>query len=56
MFSPSSISKGSKLDQKDDHLPDLDATTQAKAEGRYQSFYEVYTEPDPVAQGPASFN
>ncbi|CAK7267683.1 hypothetical protein SEPCBS57363_002717 [Sporothrix epigloea] len=56
VFLPSSISNGSKLDRKDEHLPSLDAATQQKAEGRYQSFYEVYTEPDRVAQGPASFN
>ncbi|CAK7263015.1 hypothetical protein SEPCBS119000_000268 [Sporothrix epigloea] len=49
-------SNATKLDGKDSQLPSLDAATQQKAEGRYQSFYEMYTEPDPAAQGPANFN
>ncbi|CAK7223405.1 hypothetical protein SCUCBS95973_005167 [Sporothrix curviconia] len=56
VFGPASVSFAGKLGQKGDDVPSLDAETQQKAEGRYQSFYESYAEPDPVAQGPASFN
>ncbi|CAK7208948.1 hypothetical protein SEUCBS140593_000328 [Sporothrix eucalyptigena] len=56
IFGPASVSSTDKLNQKESGAATLDAATQQKAEGRYQSYYEVYAEPDPAAQGPASFN
>ncbi|CAK7237297.1 hypothetical protein SBRCBS47491_009927 [Sporothrix bragantina] len=56
VFGPVSVSFTNKFGEKETEVPALDGETQLKAEGRYQSFYEVYAEPDPAAQGPASFN
>jgi len=35
---------------------EMDEATKVKAEGRFFSFYQLHMEPDPDAQGPASFN
>lgn len=55
--SPLSISKD-KFAAKDNGVPlgELDEATQQKAEARYFSFYELYVEPDPKAQGTAAFH
>ncbi|KAK2611003.1 hypothetical protein N8I77_004386 [Diaporthe amygdali] len=57
MFGPLSISKD-KFAAKDNGVPlgELDEATQQKAEARYFSFYELYVEPDPKAQGTATFH
>lgn len=37
-------------------VQELDEATRPKAEGSFWSFYELHADPDPDAQGPASFN
>ena len=37
-------------------LGELDDATRQKAEGRFYSYYELHSDPDPTAQGPAPFN
>jgi pre-mRNA-processing factor 39 len=36
--------------------PELDDTARLKSEARYLSYYQLFQEPDPNAQGPAEFN
>ncbi|ROW16163.1 hypothetical protein VPNG_01863 [Cytospora leucostoma] len=57
MFGPVSISKD-KFAAKENGLPlsELDEATRQKAEARYFSYYELYTDPDPKAAGPADFH
>lgn len=51
-----SISKD-KFAAKENGLPlgELDEATRQIAEARYFSYYELYTDPDPKATGPADF-
>lgn len=37
-------------------IVDLDEAAVEKAEARYFNYYELFGEPNPAAQGPASFN
>jgi len=58
--SPASVSAfgPSRAGLKDMGAPlgELDEATRQKAEARYFSFYELYVDPDPDAQGTASFS
>jgi pre-mRNA-processing factor 39 len=58
MFSPQSVSPITKAKVAKDSagLPELDEATRSKAERRYPNYYELYVDPDPSAQGPASFH
>jgi pre-mRNA-processing factor 39 len=35
---------------------ELDEAARRKAETRFYSYYQLFTDPDPNAQGPASFH
>lgn len=56
--SPQSVSAitNAKQAKESGGLPDLDETARLKAERRYYNYYELHMDPDPNAQGPASFN
>ncbi|KAK0631701.1 hypothetical protein B0T14DRAFT_8293 [Immersiella caudata] len=60
LFGPQSISAVGKgaLRVKENGAPlgELDDADRSKAESRYFSYYQLHTEPDSNAQGPASFN
>ncbi|KAH6634363.1 hypothetical protein B0J18DRAFT_415983 [Chaetomium sp. MPI-SDFR-AT-0129] len=58
LFGPQSVSVITKAKQSKEGagLPELDEATRAKAERRFYSYYELHTDPDPNAQGPASFD
>lgn len=47
-----------KFSAKENGVPlgELDEATRLKAEARYFSFYDLYTEPDPKATGLAEFD
>ena len=58
---PPSVTESAKqrLASKENGLPpvgELDPATRQKAEARYFNFYELWVDPDPEAQGAASFN
>lgn len=56
--SPQSVSVITKARQNKDGagLPVLDEESRLKAERRFYSYYELHVNPDPNAQGPASFD
>ncbi|KAL2271162.1 hypothetical protein VTJ83DRAFT_533 [Remersonia thermophila] len=58
LFGPQSVSPitKAKLSKDGAGLPELDEATRSKAERRFPAFYELYVDPDPSAQGPASFH
>ncbi len=61
IHSPSSVSlfaKEQKTGTKENGAPfaELDEDTRLKAEARYFSYYELFADPDPNAQGPAIFS
>jgi len=60
LFGPQSTSAiaKSKLGARENGAPlvELDDATRSKAESRFYSYYQLHMEPDPNAQGPASFN
>ncbi|KAJ9157863.1 Pre-mRNA-processing factor 39 [Pleurostoma richardsiae] len=60
LFGPPSVSALSKAraGSKENGLAlgELDEATRQKAESRYYSFYELYADPDPNAQGPATYH
>ncbi len=47
-----------KADEKENGalVGELDEATRQKAEARYFNYYELYADPDPSAQGPATFH
>lgn len=57
---PPSVAKVSKSEsgarENGVHRSELDETSRQKAEARHLSFFELHTEPDAEAQGPADFN
>lgn len=55
---PQSVSVITKAKQSKESsgTPELDEATRFKAERRFYSFYELHMDPDPNAQGPASFD
>ncbi|KAL2154856.1 hypothetical protein VTH82DRAFT_3532 [Thermothelomyces myriococcoides] len=57
LFGPQSISPitKAKLSKDAAGLPGLDEATRIKAERRFYNYYQLHTDPDPNAQGPASF-
>ncbi|KAK3329400.1 hypothetical protein B0H66DRAFT_540905 [Apodospora peruviana] len=60
LFGPHSVSIAAKTHQyakeNSGGLTDLDDDSRIKAESRFYSFYQLYTAPDPNAQGAASFH
>ncbi|KAK1754966.1 hypothetical protein QBC47DRAFT_205223 [Echria macrotheca] len=60
LFGPRSVSamNKAKLGAKENGMAhiEMDEATRVKAEGRFFTFYQLHLEPDPDAQGPASFN
>ncbi|KAJ4297135.1 hypothetical protein N0V88_004053 [Collariella sp. IMI 366227] len=58
LFGPPSVSliTKAKLSKEGSGIPELDEATRAKAERRFYNYYELHTDPDPDAQGPASFD
>ncbi|KAL2017891.1 hypothetical protein VTK56DRAFT_1547 [Thermocarpiscus australiensis] len=58
LFGPQSVSPITKAKHTKEFggLPELDEATRLKAERRFYNYYELHTDPDPNAQGPASFN
>ncbi|KAK3355028.1 hypothetical protein B0H65DRAFT_535788 [Neurospora tetraspora] len=60
LYGPQSISviTKAKLGGKENGVAmgELDEPTRQKAETRFYSFYQLHMDPDPNAQGPASFN
>jgi pre-mRNA-processing factor 39 len=58
LFGPQSVSIITKAKQSKESvgLPALDDATRPKAERRFYNYYELHTDPDPNAQGPANFD
>ncbi|KAK4136434.1 hypothetical protein BT67DRAFT_439427 [Trichocladium antarcticum] len=58
LFGPQSVSVITKARQHKDGAgpPVLDEESRLKAERRFYSYYELHVNPDPNAQGPASFD
>lgn len=56
--SPQSVSLITKAKQSKDAagVAGLDEATRIKAERRFYNYYELHTDPDPNAQGPADFD
>jgi pre-mRNA-processing factor 39 len=54
---PQSVSQITKAKQSKDSsgVPELDEATRLKAEKRFYAYYELHMDPNPNAQGPASF-
>ena len=59
-LSPQSVSAVAKADHgsKENGVAagELDEATRPKAESRFYSYYQLYMDPDPNAQGPATFH
>jgi pre-mRNA-processing factor 39 len=58
LFGPQSVSLITKAKQSKESagLPALDDATRPKAERRFYNYFELHTDPDPNAQGPANFD
>jgi pre-mRNA-processing factor 39 len=57
-YSPQSVSPitKAKLSKEGAGLPELDEATRVKAERTFYNYYQLHMDPDPNAQGPASFD
>lgn len=58
--SPQSVSTAAKLKTGGKEngvvLGEIDEASRARAESRFFSYFQLHVDPDPNAQGPASFN